>query len=303
MRVTSAIRALTPGLAILALVGAARADLKVVSKTVVDAPAMGGIGGLGGGAAPAPKPGEAIKSTTYYKGSKVRVDDGMGGITITDTAAGTITRIDTKKKTYSTGKLSDLTAGLDTAGGPASQFLEMLDMKVTADVKKGGHEKEIAGKKASDYLWTATMSMSLKGGADAGVPAGEVANISMEGEQWTTEEIQLPGTPDAKNAPALPGIGVGMMGGMMKMMNSMPGMKTLMTKMAEVKGFSLLTNVKIKIKSPFAEAQGADLSKPITNTTEVIELSEAELADSLFTLPTGLKKVPFETPQIPGFGG
>ncbi|WP_184203473.1 hypothetical protein [Armatimonas rosea] len=307
MRIFSVTRALVPGLVLIGLVGTAHADLKVVSKMTMDAPAMGGLGGLGGGAPATPKPGEAVKSVTYYKGSKVRTEDAAGIITVTDNEAGTITRIDPKKKTYSTIKLTELTEQLTGAGGPGAQFMEMLDMKVKADVKKGGHEREIAGKKATDYLWTATMSMSLKGAAEgAGGIAGEVANISMEGEQWTTEDVKLPGTPaTAKTAaaPALPGLGGGMMGGMMKMMNNMPGMKTMMDKLAEIKGFSLLTNMKIKIKSPFAEAQGADLSKPITNTTEVLELSEAALDDTLFAVPAGFKKVAYETPQLPGFGG
>ena len=78
----------------------------------------------------------------------------------------------------------------------------------------------------------------------------------------------------------------------------------MMETMAKIKGFSLLTNMKITIKSPFAEAQGQDLSKPITNKTEVIELSEAELPASLFAAPEGFKKVPYKAPQMPaGFGG
>jgi hypothetical protein len=62
--------------------------------------------------------------------------------------------------------------------------------------------------------------------------------------------------------------------------------------------------MKITIKSPFAEAQGQDLSKPISNKTEVVELSEAELPASLFVAPAGFKKVPYKAPQMPGgFGG
>ncbi|WP_395088507.1 hypothetical protein [Armatimonas sp.] len=292
-------RALVPGLVLLALAGSARADLKVVSKMTMDAPAMGGLGGGLGANVPLPKPGEALQTITYYKGSKTRVEEATGAITITDNTAGTVTRIDPKKKTYSVVKIADMTKQLTEGAGPAAGFLEMLEMKVKSDVKKGGHERVIAGKKATDYLWTATMSMSMKGGEEG----AEVANISMEGEQWTSEEIQLPDTAGKSNAPQLPGIGGGMMGGMMKMMNNMPGMKSLTATMAQIKGFSLLTNMKIKIQSPFAEAQGADLSKPVTNKTEVVELSEAELPESLFVVPTGLKKVPYEMPQIPGFGG
>lgn len=291
---------MVPGLVLLGLVGSARADLKVVSKMTMDAPAMGGLGGGLGAAPGAPKPGEAVKSVTYYKGSKVRTEDAAGIITINDSEAGTITRIDPKKKTYSTIKMAELTKNLTEGAGPGAQFLEMMEMKVKADVKKGGHEKEIAGKKTTDYLWTATMSMSMKGGEEG---VGEIANISMEGEQWTTEDIKLPAAPASATAPALPGIGGGMMGGMMKMMSSMPGMKTMMEKLAEIKGFSLLTSMKIKIQSPMAEAQGADLSKPITNKTEVVELSEEALPDSLFAVPAGFKKVAYEMPQMPGFGG
>lgn len=293
-------RVFVPGLVVMALAGNARADIKVISKMTMDGPSMAGLaGGLGGGAA-ASKPGEPSKTTTYYKGNKVRVEDASGMITITDNDAGTMTQIDTKKKTYSTVKLSEMLGALNEGGGPAAQFLEMMEMKVKSDVKPGGHERQIAGKKATDYLWTATMSMGMKGGDEG---AGELANITMEGEQWTTEEIKLPAT-STTAAPQIPGIGGGMMGGMMKMMNNMPGMKSMMETMAKIKGFSLLTNMKITIKSPFAEAQGQDLSKPISNKTEVVELSEAELPASLFVAPAGFKKVPYKAPQLPGgFGG
>ena len=273
-------RAALPALALAALSSAAHADLKVVSRTTVDAPATAGLGGGIGAGVPLPKPGEALKTTTFYKGGKVRVEDAQGGVTITDNDAGTTTRIDLKKKTYSTAKLADVQKQLSENLGPAAGFLEMMELKVKSDVKKGGHEREIAGKKATDYLWTATMSMSMKSG-DGGVPAGELANISMEGEQWTTEEVQLPTAKTKPGVPELPGLGAGMMGGMMKMMANMPGMKTLMETFAQIKGFSLLTNMKIFIKSPFAEAQGTDLSKPITNKTEVVELSDTEIPESL----------------------
>ncbi len=297
-------RVLLPMLTLVALISGAHADLKVVSKTTADAPPINGFSPGGGTGAPKVKPGEAVVVTTYYKGSKVRVEEATGAVTITDNEAGTITRLDPKKKTYSTTKLTDLQKQLTESMGPAAVFLEQMELKVKSNVKKGGHEREIAGKKTTDYLWTATMSMSMKGSdGSGGVPAGELANIAMEGEQWTSEEVQLPTTQTKAALPELPGMGGGMMAGMMKMMASMPGMKTLMETFAQIKGFSLLTNMKILIKSPFAEAQGADVSKPITNKTEVIELSDAELPTSLFIVPEGLKKVPYELPQRPGFGG
>lgn len=286
-------RFLTTGASLLAFVGVAHADLKVTQKSSFEGPNMGA---LGGGGAAAPKAGDS-SVITYYKGNKTRTEDATG-ITITDGDAGTVTKLDLKKKTYSTIKSAELTKNTE---GITSPFAEMFDMKIKADVKPGGHEKVVAGKKTSDWIWTATMGMVMKGG-DTG-DGGEVASISIEGEQWTSEEVKLPASIGKSAAPtaALPGLGSGM-GGLMSMMLKNPAMKGLSEKMAVIKGFPLLTSVKMTIKSPLAEAQGIDLSKPVVMKSETTTLSEEELPISLFTVPDGFRKVPFEVPQpaLPG---
>ena len=288
-------RSLVTGASLIAFTGIAHADLKIVQKSSVDGPNLGALGGAGGAAV---KPGDTSVST-YYKGNKTRVEDATG-ITITDSDAGTVTKLDLKKKTYSTIKMAELTKN---AEGTASPFLDMIDMKIKAEVKPGGHEKLVAGKKTSDWIWTATIGMSMKGG-DSG-EGGEMASISIEGEQWTSEEITLPAT--TGKAPtttaALPGLNGAGMGGMLGMMLKNPSMKSLTQKMAVIKGFPLLTSMKMSIKSPFAEAQGLDVSKPISMKSEAITLSEEELPASLFAVPEGFRKVPFEIPQIQLPGG
>lgn len=287
-------RSLLACASLLLVAGMASADLKIVQKSKMDGPNLGALGGAPGGAA-AGKPGDMV-TTTYYKGAKVRVED-ASGISITDNEAGTLTKIDLKKKTYSTIKLAELTKG---AGDQANPIMEMFDMKIKADVKPGGHEKVVAGKKTTDWLWTATIGMAMKGGD--GAEGTEVANISIEGEQWTSEEVKAP-TGGKTPTGGLPGLSGPGLGGMMGMMMKNPQMKAVTEKMSAIKGFPLTMVMKMTIKSPFAEAQGLDVSKPIMVTNETTSLSEEELADTLFTVPTGFKKVPFEMPQIPLPGG
>jgi len=290
-------RSLMASASLFLLAGMAHADLKVVQKSKIDGPNMGALGGGAAGAGAAAKVGDMV-TTTYYKGSKVRVEDATG-ISITDNEAGTLTKLDLKKKTYSTIKLAELSK---SAEGQANPLLEMFEMKVKADVKAGGHEKVMAGKKASDWLWTATIGMAMKGG-DGGAEGTEVANISIEGEQWTSEEVKAP---TAKTPTAgLPGLSGPGLGGMMGMMMKNAQMKAVTEKMSVIKGFPLTMSMKMTIKSPFAEAQGLDVSKPIVVTNETTTLSEEDLPDTLFTVPAGFKKVPFEMPQlpVPGIGG
>jgi hypothetical protein len=276
-------------LATVAFAGVARADVKLVQKATSEGPSLPG--------------GEAVKkaaggqTTTYYKGNKTRIET-ADKITITDADTGIIMFLDVKKKTYSMVKASELLAGVEMP-----PMLEAMSVKVKADVKEDTEAtKEILGKKARHYTWTATMNM-LMGADEKGENGNEVATVTIEGDDWTTDAIVLPNKPLKGVPQAAAGMigGGANMAGIAGMMTRMKGAQVMTEKMAQIKGVKLLSSMKMLIDSPFAAQQGMDLSKPIVSKTEVLSISEEALSDALFAAPKDYKKVAY-TPPVMNFG-
>jgi len=264
----------------------ASADLKVVSKTISqNTPAI--PGGIPGAPTPsaAKKPGEPVLSTAYYKGKKVRVEEG-DRVVITDNETGTIVTIDSKKKTFTTQKLADMASQV-------SPFTEMLEVKVDGALKPTEMKKPVAGRETRLYAGKFTMAMSVKEGAPIPLPAGDgpLMEIIIESEQWAAEGIQLDPKTQGPGFSPLPA-------GMMRMM---PGMDSMMKKMTEIKGFPLSTAMKISFQSSLPLPGIPE--KPVVIKTETVSVPEDALPDTLFAVPAGFKQVEPELPAFPGLGG
>ena len=265
----------------------ALADLKVVHKTVSQnlPTAMAGQFSPSTEAPAEKKPSEPVLATTYYKGKKTRVEE-TGRVVITDNETGTVTAIDTKKKTYTIQKIADMSAQVNP-------IAEMLEVKVDGGVKPTETKKTIAGREAKLYTSKFTMAMSIKEGAPIPLPAGDgpLMEITMETEQWAAESLQVESTGLAPNMSPIPA----------NMMRMMPGVDSILKKMAEIKGFPLATNVKMTLQSAFPLPGLPE--KPIVIKMETVSVTEGALPDTLFQVPAGYKQVELELPAFPGLGG
>ncbi len=250
----------------------ARADVKVVSRVTMT--------GLSGQMA-SQMPSGPQSQTTYYKGAKIRTEANDGKqVTIYDAQTKTLTVLNPTKKTYTTVPVSAM------AQDPR---LAMLDIKTTSTVKPGGKTKTIAGKPAKNYVWQATIAMGMKqgamppGGASKGAqtPSGTLFSITMNGEQWTTEAVKMPGA-----------TGKGMLGVLSGPAAAMPGLEPLIAKLSTIKGVPLTSTVRQSF------ARGAGLSgsgtalpaRTMTTQTDVVSITEANLPATLFAVPAGYTK-------------
>jgi hypothetical protein len=281
-------------LALLAgLAQSAFADIKIVAKETTKGlpPAVLAMGGQKDGV----KLDAPMTVTSYYKGSKTRVERGTT-ILITDNATGKTYTLDTEAKTYSETLLKDVGAGMAD-----SPIMSMFKVTTTADVKPGGMTKTIAGKETENYKYNITMKMAPGEGADPSL-GGVLPNITVtiDGEQWTTEAITFPSTAvGATPSPA----------NMLKFLppTMMKGAKVIAEKMALIKGVPLATTTTTKMELPPAflammsqSGAGEMDNKPITSTMEVTSISEDTLDDALFAPPADYKKVDAPKPTMPG---
>jgi hypothetical protein len=265
-----------------ALASAAWADLKVVQEVTIK--------GLPEAAkAQNPNLGKPMTMTTFYKGDRMRQEQGAM-VTITDYKEGTITTLDPKKKTFYVSKISDTMNAV--ANNP---FLETLKLDVKADVKPGTETKSILGKSAKNVKFNATFTFSSKDGGDSPI-AAFMPTIILKGEQWVTEEVKVPGDPkqmlQQMNLSRGP---MAMFGG---------GMKEFTEKMGSVPGFPLLNSTTMEfVFPPTAPPQVQEQmgGKPMTTLTEVKSISEEVLDEALFKAPEDFKEV--KAPETPAFPG
>jgi hypothetical protein len=243
---------------------AARADLKVVTTTTTS-------GGAGRST--------TTTSTNYYKGGKFRSETKEAVILID--GSGKIITLNTAKKTYSEMSFSDMMN---------NPYMRMVDLKTSVNLKPGGKKKIIVGKPAKNYVYTATIQMSLSQealkqmkGRSQGAAPPPLPTIVMEGEQWVTESVQVPAKAVANSMSALA---------------SLPGMKNLMDKLASIKGLPLESRITMTFKGGPPNARNM---KPQVTSSVASSLSEAPLSDSLFKIPADYTKQ--AAGGFPGMGG
>jgi len=283
MRFSSiALAATTAAALTIAATTGAHADVKIVAKTAV----TGATGAM------AQRMGSSdLTTTTFYKGAKVRTENGKS-VTIYDAATDKLYTLDASAKTYT---VTSIRATQDAI----NPMMANMQMETVARVTPGGKTKTIMGKPARNYTWTASIAMKMKNGAmpknsganglGAAPPAAPMMTISLRGEQWTTDAVKLPARPGSTSTSAL----------MANLGNRMPGMKPLMTEMAKVKGLPLESTT---TQSFSGMAMPGAPQKPIVTTTKAVSVSEAPLPASLFSVPAGYKMVKAATPGAMGGG-
>lgn len=247
------------GLALVSLGTVARADVKLVQSTSMD-------GELGQRVKKAGAP-QAPSTTTYYKGSKMRLE---AGETISIFDGQRLLVLDAKKKTYQVVPRD--------AASAANPMMAMMDVKAEMSVKPTGKTQAIQGKKAQLYVMTMTMNLGLKPGAlkGEGAPKGEqpkIPPVTSKTEFWMVE---------------FPGVSVGgsVRQNMMGNMGSLPFVKDMTEKLKALKGIPLLTVMNQEV-----------MGRKFSVTVKTTALSEAPLPDSLFVPPPGFKQVPYEPPM------
>jgi len=204
---------------LLCLVGAAQADVKIVSRVTV-------TGGT--------KPANTQTVTTYYKGDMVRTETDRV-ISLYDSKGQTITTMDKEGKTYRV-------LSLKTALAAAPGVLSRLRFKTTADMHPQEETAVIAGLPARKYLGRATFAMSV-----AGVPGNAAPPTVMEIEQWATEAVSLPSGSIGMTNPFLRLAGP---------LQQMKGMEPLVQAMSKVKGTPLSNRFTITVGSADGASKG-----------------------------------------------
>jgi hypothetical protein len=164
----------------------------------------------------------------YYKGQKMKVDNGDTAM-ILDFDAQTITNINNTQKTASVKAFSDVAA---TAG--------KSDMALKVDVKETGQKKTINGYDASELIMT--MDVSSSGGDSPQIL--QMGKMQMEMDMWLSSSV--PGAGELhrfyeKNMKQFPWAALS--GGNPAMQS---GLAELQRKTAEMKGVQVLQVVKIK---------------------------------------------------------
>jgi hypothetical protein len=251
----------------------ARADVKIVSEvTIKGAPK----------AAQAQVSDKPFITTVYYKASRQRTETDKG-VTITDLDGDKFYTLDPVKKTYYVMSSKDI-----EKMAAENPMLAMIKVDTSTTVTPTAETKSIAGKMAKKYAYTTIMKMGMEG-ADDSISA-MLPIITINGEQWTTEEITLP-VDYRKFAQS-------------NFMRSMPpmmakGIKDMVDKMADIKGIPLSSIITVTVKpSEKAPPQAASAfpKDPIVTTTEVKSITEGPLDDALFTVPADYKEVKAPAP-------
>jgi hypothetical protein len=176
-----------------------------------------------GGAMASLAAGNNLNSKTYFKGQKMRTDNGDTGM-ILDFEAQTITTVNNKQKTFTVRKFADI-----------SSAARSNDVTAKIDVKETGQKKTINGFNASELIMTMEM------GGPANSPMGK---MQMEMDMWLSPDV--PGVGEMRgfyqrNASRFPWTALG--GGNQGMQ---AGMVELQRKMAEMNGVPVLQVMKMK---------------------------------------------------------
>ncbi len=221
--------------------------------------------------------GKPADSTTYYMSNDhTRMDMGAGHAMIMDAKTGTMTRLDSKEKTYYTTTKADLDAY-------AAKMVEKMN---DPEVKKGMAMMSGMAKAMAEYDVVVQKTGQTR--EVAGFPCEEW--LIKENEFTTTKEcvttkVQYP----AHAHDAFKGYGDSMRKAMSPMVGSATkGMKDREEKMKVIKGFPVAT-------STVSEIMGTKT----THENEVTEIRHSSIPASTWEVPAGYARV--ENPMMKAF--
>jgi len=207
--------------------------------------------------------------TTYYKGDKTRTDQ-FGTTILFDAKTGKVDILRTADKTY-----------FEVSADDMPPFMNGTKMDATAKVTQTDEHKTIAGLKATKS--NINIHLTLTNGGAAPKP------IDMSVDLWTTSDLK---TPYAKQN-LLRSLGQFLRG------MSFTGASQLVTELGKVNGFPIAQTVSLTTIPGLPDAPAGAASGPMVTVDVTPEsVTEAPLADDLFTIPADFKKV-----DRPGPGG
>jgi Domain of unknown function (DUF4412) len=215
--------------------------------------------------------GPAVPQTTYMTGARMRMTNPDGKEAIVDYATGAITVIDNKKKDYFVITPADMDAA-------AAQMKEMR-AKMEASMKNmpPALREKMQGAMGGGGAEAVSVERASGGRTIAGYACENwtvTIGTSVRQETCLTRDLQVPvAVFDGLKAMSerMRGVaGPGMAG----------GMATAWDKFREMKGFPLATTATMKI-----------MGHTETTKTEVTEIRKGPVADSVFQVPAGYKKV------------
>lgn len=234
----------------------AQADLKVVSKVTIST--------LQGP--------QIVTVVSFFKGSKVRIDNGDVR-KISDSKTHKTILINMKKQIY-------MEPDTALALKDVAASIKKQRMKITAHVSPTGKRKMIAGRSAQQYVGDLTVS-----GDYPKVP-GSRGEAKFKIDEWTT---------------SAPGVNVSqseMMGTVSELLHSlagMGGMEQVTRELGKIKGVPLNTTMDGTM-TIIAANGGAPQSQKHTYVTEAVTVNEGPLPASVFEIPKGFKLVSGKKP-------
>ena len=257
-------RAISVVVAVLSVAAPAWADLKLTQMVAGKGMGMGGT----------------IPTTTYIKGTKMRMDSAMSSDTtrtmIFDVGGQKIFIFDNKKKEADAWDMADYGKQVDSTVD-ASQM--------TASVKANGQTKQVAGKTADGY------DMAISMPATIGDPkSGMKMIINLTGPVWVVKGA--PGTADYLQfykAAAEKGFILGDPNAAKGAAGQMKAMTEMYRQLAATGGVPYETEMNIKMGGDGPMAAIMAKMGGMSSTTTVQSADTSALGDELFAPPAGYK--------------
>jgi hypothetical protein len=220
--------------------------------------------------------GQPEETITSYLGSEhVRVASGGGRETLVDLKTGTITNLDTNKKTYylvTKQDMEDLAAKIQEKMNTPEQKkrMEMMQGAIanvtnSIEVKKTGVTKKIAGYKCEEWAITASTISTTK----------ECASTDLKYPQRSFDTYKEFTQKLASSMTALQPARVG---------------ESMVDKMKEIKGYPIATSMTVEFGG-----------NKRTSETEAVEIKKGSIPASVWEVPAGFTKI--DNPMLKAFGG
>ncbi len=216
-----------------------------------------------------------VTITTYYKGPIIRTESG-GLVTLLNTTTGKSAILHPDTKTFSVFNIDQVAQTGMTPGGT---------VEAHATVTQTEEHKVIAGKKATKFVADVDMILA---------PTKLLSrHLTMHIVRWTTSDVKMAVAPDVleKFSPE------------QLTFKGLKGMEDVQKELAKITGLPLSSEV--TINSEYSAPQGVGGVPPASTQTidiDVDSISDEDLDDSLFQIPTDYKNRGAVQSHLPGPG-